>query len=76
MGENRNAYTILTENLKQEDRLECTSVDGGILNESYIKRILSCGLDLSGSGYRKMASSCEHCSERSTLMIFEKKFID
>jgi hypothetical protein len=72
MGEKRNAYTILTENLKQEGRLKCTSVDGGILNESYIKRILSCGLDLSGSGYRGMASSCEYCSEHSTLMIFEK----
>jgi hypothetical protein len=63
----------LTENLKQEGRLECTSVDGKILNKAYIKRILSCGLDLSGSKYREMASCCENCSEHSTLIIFEKK---
>ena len=73
MGENRNANTISMENLKQEGRLECTSVDGRILNKSYIKRILRCGLDLSGSEYREMASSCENCSKHSTLIIFEKK---
>jgi hypothetical protein len=68
--------TFWSETLKGRDHSEDLGIDRMMIrNESYINRLVSCGLDLSGSRWKPVAGSCVDGNEPSGSIKGEE-FLD
>jgi hypothetical protein len=64
-----------SEDVKGKYNLEDIGVDGRVILDCILRRVGSCGLDASGSGYGSVAGCCEHGSE-ALGSIEGGKFLD